>query len=86
METYQFTSEENDIVKLPDGRLGVIKDWDILWAGHFKEVIVHLLYASFWEKFIWFLLCRHRFYDEQINQLHKVGSYKTGSILHIQAA
>ena len=85
MERYQLTVEENDIVKLPDGRLGVIEDWDI-WAGNFKEVIVHLLYAGFWEKFFWFLLCKHQFYDDQINQLHKVGSYKTGSILHLQAA
>ncbi|MBI2063625.1 MAG: hypothetical protein HYT65_01375 [Candidatus Yanofskybacteria bacterium] len=86
MEPYQFTSGRNDIVRLPDGRLGVIKDWDIIWGGHFKEVIVHLLYASFWEKFFWFFLCRQRFYDDQINQLQKISTHRTGSILHLQAA
>ena len=86
MERYQFTSEENDIVRLPDGRLGVITDWDILCAGHVKEVIVQLLYAGFWEKLFWFFLCRHRFYDDQINQLVKIGTYRQGSYLQLQAA
>ena len=70
-EGYQMNVSTGDIVLLPCGTLGIVNHWDIVEAGHCKEVRVypltnwlHRLFLTLTKK-IWF-------YDEQINNLTPV--------------
>ncbi len=74
MESYQFTSEQGDIVQLPNGELGVISYVEILCCGHAKQVTVSPLFASFLKRLVGFFLLWYRFEDRGINKLQKVGS------------
>ena len=73
-ETYQFSSDQGDIVVLPSGELGIVSKWELLCVGHVKEVTVFPLFASSLKRFLGFFLGWYRFYDGEINKLRKVGS------------
>ncbi len=76
MEAYQFTVVKGDVVRLPNGDLGVISRQEILCAGHVNEVMVHP-FVGLVKLFFGSLSCRYRFYDAQFNRLQKVGSLLT---------
>lgn len=73
MERYQFSAKIGDVVKLENGGLAVIATSEILCAGHAREITI-TRFANPIKQFFCFLFCRHRFLDDEINRLQKVGS------------
>ena len=71
-ETYQYKSKEGDVVRLPNGRLGVIAAVDIICGGHVKKVEVVPEDAGQLKRFFCRMFNVYSFYDVQINDLEKV--------------
>ncbi|MFC1678305.1 hypothetical protein ACFLZ9_01045, partial [Patescibacteria group bacterium] len=68
MEDYRLASKRGDIVRLPNGVLGIISDCDIVMGGQVKMVSV-FPFAG-WLYRLW-LMFRNKlnYYDYQINDL-----------------
>ncbi|MFC1678303.1 hypothetical protein ACFLZ9_01035 [Patescibacteria group bacterium] len=68
MEDYRLRSKQGDIVRLPNGVIGIINDWDIVMGGHVKTVSVFPFTG--WLHRLW-LMFRNKlnYYDYEINDL-----------------
>ena len=65
--------EKGEIVVLPSGTLAIVNGWDIICAGHVIEVTVYP-FANWLHRFWLFITGQTRFYDAQIDRLHRVPS------------
>lgn len=73
IESYQFTVSRGDIVRLPNGDLGVVARQEIICAGHCNQITIYPFVSLIKRIFGSFLLW-YRFEDQAINRLQKVGS------------
>ncbi len=70
-ESYQMTAREGDIVKMPNGIIGIVTFWDIICGGNCKEVKVYPL-TNWLHRLILVLHCKNWFYDSDINKLQLI--------------
>ena len=70
-DSYQFQAKEGDIVKLPNGVVGIISSWDIICAGHVKEVNIYP-FTNWLYRIILFFAGKLTYYDRDINKLQKI--------------
>lgn len=70
-KSYQMTAREGDIVKMPNGIIGIVTFWDIIYGGNCKEVKVYLL-TNWLHRLILILRCKNWFYDSNINKLQLI--------------
>jgi hypothetical protein len=73
-ESYQMTIHEGDIVKMPNGIVGIVSFWDITGGGHCKEVRVYPL-TNWLNRLFLILLCKDWFYDSGINKLQLISNF-----------
>lgn len=67
-KSYQFTVDEGDVVRMPNGTIGVVNHWDITCGGNVKEVRVFPL-TNWLHRFMLVLSNKTWFYDREINSL-----------------
>ncbi len=73
-EDYCMEAETGDIVKFPNGDLGIITGWDIICGGHVREIRIYP-FVGFCKRLIGiFRYSCWSFCEEEINKLTKVGS------------
>jgi len=73
-ESYQATAREGDIVKMPNGIIGIVTFWDITCGGNCKQVKVYPLTNWLYRLFLTFTN-KIWFYDSNINSLQLI-SYR----------
>jgi hypothetical protein len=67
-------SKTGDVVKFPNGDLGIITSWDIICGGNVKEIKIYS-FVGFCKYFIGiFRYSCWRFCEDEINQFTKVGT------------
>ena len=66
--SFQMKSKEGDIVRMPNGTVGIISQWGIVCGGNVKEVQVYPL--TNWLHRLWLTLTLQTwYYDDDINKL-----------------
>lgn len=75
-DTYQYTSQKGDWVWLPNGKLGLVVDTEILCCGNTKKVEVVPVRAGRLKSFLYRLFNVWTFYDGQINDLEPANRLK----------
>ena len=71
MEEYRLAAKTGDLVTMPNGTLAIVADWDIVCAGHAKEV--RLFPFTNWLHRFWLVLtCQLTIHDGDINELSLV--------------
>jgi hypothetical protein len=65
---YRMTVKKGDIVEMPNGVIGIVKNWDIVCGGNVKRVFIHP-FANWLRRFWLCLTCKLEFYDEKIDDL-----------------
>ena len=68
MEEYRLAAKTGDLVTMPKGTLAIVTDWDIICAGHVKEVTL-FPFTNWLHRFWLSLTCRLRVCDDDINKL-----------------
>ena len=79
---YRTSVAIGDVVKMPNGEYALVIYWDIICAGHVKEVqLMPLFYPRLWQWSFWkglsgYFSGRYRVCENDINKLRKCGELK----------
>jgi hypothetical protein len=71
---YRMAVQTGDIVKMPNGTVGVVNFWDITGGGHCKEVRVYP-FTNWFHRLFLVLFCKDWFYDSDINKLQLISNF-----------
>lgn len=72
-DEYRLASRTGDIILMPDATMAVVTDWDIIHAGHVKEITLRPC-GTWFSRLLCSFMGKIRWYEDDINRLYLVMS------------